>query len=57
MSRCFSCDVILTSFEATRKSKTTEEYLDLCEHCFTEVSDTFIEIEERLDLKLKENQK
>ena len=54
MSRCFSCDTKLTNFESVRKSKITNNYLDLCETCFTEISDIFIEEEEKLDLKPKE---
>ena len=52
--RCFSCDCELTDFEATRKSKVTEEYIDLCESCFSEVQDMFIEVDEREDLKIFE---
>ena len=32
--RCLACDCSLTDFEATRKSLTTEEYVDLCDRCF-----------------------
>lgn len=49
--KCVACDVELTDFEATRRSKTTGQYLDLCEDCFKEVSDEIIEVEERADLK------
>ena len=45
--RCYSCDCLLSDFEATRKSKTTGEYLDLCNSCFSEVADVFISEEER----------
>ena len=51
MPRCYACDKELNDYEATRKSRTTGEYLDLCDYCFSEVSDIFIDVEERLDLK------
>jgi hypothetical protein len=35
--RCVSCDKLLTNYESTRKSKTTEEYLDLCSDCLSSV--------------------
>jgi len=47
--RCKACDVILSSFEATRKSKVTHEYFDLCNRCFSSIADT-IEVVEREDL-------
>jgi hypothetical protein len=46
---CFSCDCNLTDFESTRKSKVTGQYLDLCNECFSEVSDVFVSEEERLE--------
>lgn len=48
--RCLSCNVILTDFEATRKSATTNDYLDLCNHCFYHISDD-VESLERTDLE------
>jgi len=35
--RCLACNKILNDFEATRKSATTGEYVDLCNHCFHNV--------------------
>ena len=32
--RCVACNKLLSDFESTRKSVTTGEYLDLCNHCF-----------------------
>jgi hypothetical protein len=55
MSRCYACDAALSDYESTRKSKVTGEYLDLCDNCFSEVSDVFQEIEENLDLKQQED--
>ena len=34
--KCLSCDCILQDFEATRKYKDTEEYIDLCTTCLDE---------------------
>lgn len=48
--RCLSCNVILTDFEATRKSANTNDYLDLCNHCFYSISDD-VESLERPDLE------
>jgi hypothetical protein len=50
--RCFACDIELTDEESTRKSKVTNQYLDLCETCYNEVSDVFIEEEEKLDVQI-----
>lgn len=47
--RCLSCNVELTDFEATRKSATTNEYIDLCNSCFRTVKDDIIVLE-RYDL-------
>lgn len=35
--RCLACNKALNDFEATRKSVTTGEYVDLCNHCFHDV--------------------
>jgi hypothetical protein len=32
--RCIACNKALNNYEATRKSATTGEYLDLCNNCF-----------------------
>lgn len=52
--RCLSCDCGLTDFEATRKSATTGEFLDLCNRCFASVSDQIKAIE-RADLAHEED--
>lgn len=54
--RCRSCDVLLSDFEASRKSVETREYIDLCNHCF-EASDNNELILERLDLMEATNDK
>lgn len=51
---CFSCDTLLTDMESTRKSKITGDYLDLCEDCYSTISDVIIEQEEALDIPPKE---
>lgn len=32
--RCSCCNRLLNDFEATRKSKVTGEYLDMCNKCY-----------------------
>lgn len=52
--RCLSCNVVLTDFEATRKYKSSGDYLDLCENCFKPIADKVLVIE-RLDLLTTED--
>ena len=47
--RCLSCNVELTDFESTRKSAETNEFIDLCNHCYTFVKDD-VKAVERMDL-------
>ena len=44
--RCLSCDCLLFGHEITRKYKSTGEYIDLCDNCFSEISD-FLEVIEK----------
>jgi len=44
MSRCKACDVLLTDFEATRKTL-QGEYLDLCEACFMPIREEIVTID------------
>jgi len=44
--RCIACNALLSDYESTRKSQTTGEYLDLCNHCLLYM--------EREDLATKE---
>jgi hypothetical protein len=37
--RCLSCNALLSDYEATRKSASTNEFLDLCNHCYYTISD------------------
>jgi len=48
--RCLSCNAAMTDFEATRKGVNTGQYIDLCNHCFSTVSDDIL-TEERGDLE------
>ena len=50
---CIACDCNLSDFESTRKNANTGEYLDMCNHCFDEISSNFVVIE-REDLKTSE---
>lgn len=43
--KCLSCDKILNSREATRKYASTGTYLDLCDHCYSPISDDVAVIE------------
>ena len=47
--RCLSCNEILTDFKATRKSVSTNEYIDMCNRCFFTISDDVAALE-RTDL-------
>lgn len=35
---CSCCDRLLNDYESTRKSKTTGEYLDICNKCYTSIA-------------------
>lgn len=37
--RCLSCDCSLSDKEAVRKSLVTQEYIDLCDNCFSYIKD------------------
>jgi hypothetical protein len=47
--RCYCCDKNLNDFESTRKHATTGEYLDMCNKCYSTVSDDLLSVE-RYDL-------
>jgi hypothetical protein len=47
--RCQCCDKNLNDFESTRKHATTGEYLDMCNKCYSTVSDDLLSVE-RYDL-------
>jgi hypothetical protein len=52
--RCLACNKNLNDFESTRKSATTGEYVDLCNHCFHNVEQN-IESVVREDLRDEES--
>lgn len=47
--RCLCCNKNLTDFEATRRYKDTNKYLDMCNSCFKTIGD-LVEVRERYDL-------
>lgn len=47
--RCLSCNALLSDFEATRRLVLTDEFLDLCNRCFSTISEDLHTIE-RTDL-------
>jgi hypothetical protein len=36
--RCLACNMELNDSEATRKSQITGEFIDLCNHCYSTIS-------------------
>ena len=52
--RCLACNKALNDYEATRKSATTGEYVDLCNHCFHNV-DQEVNAISRPDLENEED--
>ena len=38
--RCVACNCSLSDREATRRSIVTNDFLDLCDHCFSSVADS-----------------
>jgi len=47
--RCKACNAELNSFESTRKSAVSGEFLDLCNTCYRSVSND-VQAVERFDL-------
>lgn len=52
--RCLSCNALLSDYEATRKSASTNEFLDLCNHCYYTISDDVASLD-RTDLAHEED--
>jgi len=48
--RCTACNVILTPFEATMKRVSDNEFVDLCEKCFSYIADE-VKVLTREDLR------
>lgn len=52
--RCVCCDKNLSDFESTRKSVTTNDYIDMCNKCYLTIKDDLVSIE-REDLLTNED--
>ena len=48
--RCYCCNKALSDYEATRKSVTTGQFLDMCNKCYGSISGDILAIE-RTDLR------
>lgn len=48
--RCVCCNSLLSDFEATRRSASTGDFLDMCNECYHTVRDD-IDVYERYDLR------
>ena len=48
--RCYCCNKALSDYEATRKSVTTGNFLDMCNKCYGAISSDVLSIE-RTDLR------
>ena len=51
--RCYCCNKALSDYEATRKSVTTGNFLDMCNKCYGSISNDVLALE-RTDLKHEE---
>lgn len=47
--RCLACNAQLNDFEATRKSKVTGKFVDLCNSCYVSIRED-LQVVERYDL-------
>lgn len=52
--RCKACDAKLSDFEATRKSLTTGEFLDLCSTCFNYIKEDVYVIENQDNMDIQD---
>ena len=43
--RCLACDRKLTDYESTRKYASSGTFVDLCNRCFSEISDDVPDLE------------
>jgi len=48
--RCLACNKLLNDREATRKYSTSGTFIDLCDHCFSFVSDDIPDVDEPDDI-------
>lgn len=51
---CLCCDKMLTDYEATRRNAMTKEFIDLCNKCYSTISNDVLAIE-RQDLRHEED--
>lgn len=49
--RCICCNSELTDFEATRRSASTNDFLDICDNCLDLGDRSDFELIERYDLR------
>ena len=47
--RCKACDKILSDYESTRRSIDSDEFIDLCNNCYSSIKND-IQVSERFDL-------
>lgn len=47
--RCKACNKVLSDYESTRKGVETREYIDLCNYCYSTISNDILS-DEREDL-------
>jgi len=53
--RCLACNAALSNFEATRKYQESNQFIDLCNHCFYSGVSDQINFYEREDLQENED--
>lgn len=44
--RCLSCGVILKDHECVRKGSVTGEYIDMCDRCFSTISNEVSDVDD-----------
>jgi RNase P subunit RPR2 len=47
--RCKACDKMLSDYESTRRSIDSDEFIDLCNTCYSSIRND-IQVSERFDL-------
>jgi RNase P subunit RPR2 len=47
--RCKACDKMLSDYESTRRSIDSDEFIDLCNNCYSSIRND-IQVSERFDL-------
>ncbi len=54
--RCLACDKALTDYEATRRFSKSQEFVDLCNHCFYSGVSDEVNFTDREDLETPEDE-